>query len=180
MAKSSFIGEFKKFIMRGNVMDMAVGIIIGAAFTKIVNSLVSDVIMPPLGLLLGNMDFSNWFVVLKHGANDSGSYASLAAAQAAGATTLNLGLFINSIISFLIVAFVIFILIRFLNKIQEESDKISTKGLPSSEDQPATKICEYCFNTIPIKAVRCPDCTSYLDGSEPPPHAKLAEASAKP
>lgn len=174
----SFIGEFKKFIMRGNVMDMAVGIIVGAAFTKIVNSLVSDVIMPPLGLLLGNVDFSSWFVVLKHGAVNPGPYASVEAAQAAGATTLNIGLFINSIISFLIVAFAIFILIKFLNKIQEESDKIRSNGQSPPEDPPTTKVCQYCFNTIPIKAIRCPDCTSYLDGTEPPPHAEPAKEPA--
>lgn len=179
MAKGSFIGEFKKFIMRGSVMDMAVGIIIGAAFTKIVNSLVSDVIMPPLGLLLGNVDFSSWFVVLKHAPDSPGPYASVEAAQAAGATTLNIGLFINSIISFLIVAFAIFVLIRFLNKIQEESDKIRNNGQSPPEDPPTTKVCDYCFNTIPIKAIRCPDCTSYLDGTEPPPHAHPSETPVK-
>lgn len=160
-----FIGEFKKFIMRGNVMDMAVGIIIGAAFTKIVNSLVSDIIMPPLGILLGSVDFSNWFVVLKHPAGGDAAYASLEAAQAAGATTLNIGLFINSIISFLIVAVAIFLIIRFMNKLQAESDKIMHKD--KTEEAPTTKDCPFCATTIPIKAVRCPDCTSYLDGTEP-------------
>lgn len=169
----SFIGEFKKFIMRGSVMDMAVGIIIGAAFTKIVNSLVSDVIMPPLGLLLGSVDFSNWYVVLKNAPGSDGHYASLAAAQAAGATTLNIGLFINSIISFIIVAFAIFILIRFLNKMQEQTDKLTHHT--KEAEAPTTKDCPFCFTTIPIKAVRCPDCTSYLDGTEPPPHADLAK-----
>lgn len=169
---SGFRGEFKKFIMRGNVMDMAVGIIIGAAFTKIVNSLVSDIIMPPMGILLGNVDFSNWYVVLEHPAGSDAAYASLEAAQAAGATTLNIGLFINSIISFFIVALAIFILIRFMNKIQEESDKIRNDGKTPPEDPPATKVCPYCVNAIPIKAVRCPDCTSYLDGTEPP-HASV-------
>lgn len=173
----SFMGEFKKFIMRGNVMDMAVGIIIGAAFTKIVNSLVSDVIMPPLGLLLGNVDFSNWYVVLKHAAGTEGHYASLEAAQAAGATTLNIGLFINSIISFIIVAFAIFILIRFLNKMQAEADKLS--GKEKTAEAPTTKDCPYCFTSIPIKAVRCPDCTSYLDGAEPPPHAISSDEPVK-
>lgn len=163
----SFIGEFKKFILRGNVMDMAVGIIIGAAFTKIVNSLVSDVIMPPLGLLLGNVDFSSWFVVLKHAPDNSGPFVSVEAAQAAGATTLNIGLFINSIIGFLIVAFAIFILIRFLSKMQAEAEKLS--GKEKTEEAPTTKDCPYCFTAIPVKAVRCPDCTSYLDGTEPPP-----------
>ena len=162
-----FISEFKKFIMRGNVMDMAVGIIIGAAFTKIVNSLVSDIIMPPLGLLLGSVDFSNWYLVLKHPASDTGHYASLAAAQAAGATTINIGLFINSIISFLIVAFAVFLLIKFMNKLQEESGKLIGGGEEEAE-APTTKVCAYCFTDIPIKAVRGPDCTSYLDGTEAP------------
>ena len=113
----SFFGEFKKFIARGNVMDMAVGIIIGAAFTKIVNSLVADIIMPPISLLLGNVDFTNWFIVLRDGAETAAPYASLEAAKAAGAVTMNLGFFINSIISFLIVAFAIFSIIKVINKI---------------------------------------------------------------
>jgi large conductance mechanosensitive channel len=146
--------EFKEFAMRGNVVDMAVGIIIGAAFGTIVKSLVSDVIMPPIGLLLGNVDFSNLFILLKQGAEVAGPYASLADAQAAGAVTLNYGMFINTIISFLIVAFAVFMLIRGINKLKRKEEA------PPAE--PTTKECPHCFSTIPIKAVRCPMCTSEL------------------
>jgi large conductance mechanosensitive channel len=146
--------EFKEFAMRGNVVDMAVGIIIGAAFGTIVKSLVSDVIMPPIGLLLGNVDFSNLFILLKHGAEVAGPYASLADAQAAGAVTLNYGTFINTIISFLIVAFAVFMLIRSINKLKRKEEA------PPAE--PTTKECPHCFSTIPIKASRCPMCTSEL------------------
>lgn len=146
--------EFKKFVMRGNVIDMAVGIIVGSAFTKIVNSMVSDVMMPPLGLLMGKVDFSNWFVVLKHGAENAGPYASLAAAQAAGATTLNIGNFLNAVISFLIVAFCIFLLIKGLNKLDHKKEEA-----PAA---PTTKECPFCFTTIDIRATKCPDCTADL------------------
>jgi large conductance mechanosensitive channel len=146
--------EFKEFAMRGNVVDMAVGIIIGAAFGTIVKSLVSDVIMPPIGLLLGNVDFSNLFITLKHGAQMAGPYASLADAQAAGAVTLNYGAFVNTVISFLIVAFAVFMLIRSLNQLKRKEEA------PPAE--PTTKECPHCFSTIPIKATRCPMCTSEL------------------
>ena len=148
----SFFNEFKKFIARGNVMDMAVGIIIGAAFTKIVNSLVADIIMPPISLLLGNVDFTNWFIVLREGAETAAPYASLDAAKAAGAVTMNLGFFINSIISFLIVAFAIFVIIKAINKMKEEP-----APAPAA---PTTKKCPYCFSEIDIKATKCPHCTS--------------------
>jgi large conductance mechanosensitive channel len=139
--------EFKAFAMRGNVMDMAVGIIIGAAFGRIITSLVSDVLMPPLGLALGKVDFSSLFL------NISGKpYATLADAKAAGAATINYGLFINSIIDFLIVAFVIFMIVRMINR----WDK------PALAPAPATKDCPFCFSAIPIKATRCPNCTSEL------------------
>ncbi|HOE17940.1 MAG TPA: large-conductance mechanosensitive channel protein MscL [Syntrophorhabdaceae bacterium] len=144
--------EFKTFIMRGNVVDMAVGIIIGAAFTSIVKSLVDDVIMPPIGLLLGNIDFSNFFLVLKEG-KIAGPYATLAAAKAAGAVTLSYGLFINTIISFLIVAFSVFLMIKQVNRFKSEP--------PPPE--PNTKECPYCASTIPIKAVKCAHCTSELN-----------------
>ena len=114
--------EFKQFVMRGNVIDMAVGIIIGGAFTKIVNSMVADILMPPLGLLMGQVDFSNWFVVIKDGAEAAGPYTTLAAAQAAGATTLNIGNLLNAVISFLIVAFCIFILIKGINKLNRKKE----------------------------------------------------------
>jgi large conductance mechanosensitive channel len=145
--------EFKEFAMRGNVLDMAVGIIIGAAFGAIVTSFVQDVIMPPIGLLLGNVDFSNFFITLKEG-KVAGPYASLAAAKAAGAVSVNLGLFINTIINFVIVAFAIFLLIRTVNKFKRE--EVATPPAPTTKD------CPYCFSAIPIKATRCPNCTSEL------------------
>jgi large conductance mechanosensitive channel len=143
--------EFKEFAMRGNVMDMAVGIIIGAAFGGIVGSLVADVIMPPIGLLLGNVDFSNLFLVLKEGATP-GPYASVAAAKTAGAVSINIGLFINTIINFVIVAFAIFMMIRGLNRMQ--------KPAPAPVAAPTTRACPYCLSAIPLKATRCPNCTS--------------------
>jgi len=141
--------EFKEFAMRGNVLDMAIGIIIGAAFGKIVTSLVTDVIMPPIGLLLGKLDFSNLYI------NLSGQpYPSLATAKAAGASTINYGLFINTVIDFIIVAFVIFLLIRQVNKMKRQPEVASVV--------PTTKECPYCLSVIPVKAVRCPHCTSEL------------------
>lgn len=146
--------EFKKFVMRGNVIDMSVGIIIGAAFTKIVNSLVSDILMPPLGLLMGKVDFSNWFIVLKSGTVTPGPYESLTAAQAAGATTLNVGNLLNAVISFLIVAICIFLLIKLINKLD------ALKKAPAA--LPTTQKCPYCCTEIPLEATRCPHCTSHL------------------
>jgi large conductance mechanosensitive channel len=143
--------EFKEFAMRGNVVDMAVGIIIGAAFGTIVKSLVSDVIMPPIGLLLGNVDFANLFVVLKAGTT-AGPYASLADAQAAGAVTINYGFFINTIISFLIVAFAVFMMIKQMNRMKKEAPAAA----------PSTKECPFCLSAVPLKATRCPFCTSEL------------------
>jgi large conductance mechanosensitive channel len=145
------IEEFKKFIMRGNVMDMAVGIIIGAAFTSIVNSLVNDILMPPIGLLLGNVDFSNLYWVMQEG-SPGAPYASLTAAQEAGAVTLNYGVFINAVITFLIVAFAVFMLIRWVNRL---------KG-PEPEAEVTTKECPHCLMEIPLGAHRCPHCTSEL------------------
>jgi large conductance mechanosensitive channel len=142
--------EFKEFAMRGNVVDMAVGIILGVAFGAVVKSLVADVITPPIGLLLGNVDFTNLFIILKAG-KVAGPYASLAAAKGAGAVTLNLGLFINSIISFVIVAFAVFLLIRGINRLQRPT-----------EVPPVTKECPHCASEIPLKATRCPHCTSEL------------------
>ncbi len=143
--------EFKEFVMKGNVIDMAVGIIIGAAFGTIIKSLVDDVLMPPIGLLLGNVDFSNLLVVIKEG-KAAGPYATLAAAKAAGAVTVNIGVFINTVISFLIVAFSVFLVIKSVNRL---------KKAPPPPD-PTTKDCPLCFTTIPIKATRCPHCTSEL------------------
>ena len=148
--------EFKEFAMKGNVLDMAVGIVIGAAFGTIIGSLVADVIMPPIGLLLGNVDFSNLFLVLKEG-KVAGPYASLAAAKAAGAVSMNIGVFINTIINFIILAFAIFLLIRSVNQLKRK------------EEAPppilTTKDCPRCFTAIPIKATRCPHCTSQLQGA---------------
>lgn len=139
--------EFKEFAMKGNVLDMAIGIIIGAAFGKIITSLVADVIMPPIGLILGRVDFSSLFLSL------SGThYDSLAAAKAAGAPTINYGVFLNSLVDFLIVGFVIFLVVRQVNQWK--------KPVPAAA--PVTKECPYCFTAIPIKAMRCPNCTSEL------------------
>jgi len=145
--------EFKAFAMRGNVVDMAVGIIIGAAFGTIVKSLVDDVIMPPIGLLLGNVDFSNLFVVLKAG-KIVGPYATLIDAKTAGAVTLNYGVFLNTIISFLIVAFAVFLLIKQINRLKRQEEAVP--------EAPTTKECPLCFSVIPLKATRCPHCTSEL------------------
>jgi large conductance mechanosensitive channel len=146
--------EFKEFVTRGNVVDLAVGFIVGAAFSTIVKSLVSDVIMPPIGLLLGDVDFNNLFAVLEEGTT-VGPYDTLAAAQEAGAVTINYGVFINTIISFIIVAFAVFLVIRYINRLKrkEAAPKVET----------TTKDCPYCFSVIPIKASRCPNCTSELD-----------------
>jgi large conductance mechanosensitive channel len=143
--------EFKEFALRGNVLDMAVGIIIGAAFGTIVTSLVNDIIMPPIGLLLGRVDFANLFIQLQEG-KTAGPYASLVDAQAAGAVTMNYGLFVNALISFVIVAFVIFLLIRSVNQLKR-------KEAPPA---PTTKECPRCLSAIPLKATRCAYCTSDL------------------
>ena len=144
--------EFKEFALRGNVVDMAVGIIIGAAFGTIVKSLIDDVIMPPIGLLLGGVDFANLFVLLKAGA-PAGPYASVADAQAAGAVTINYGVFINAVLSFLVVALVMFFLIRMMNRMRREEP---------APAEPTTKECPFCLSVIPIKATRCAHCTSEL------------------
>ncbi len=147
--------DFKAFIMRGSVVDMAVGIIIGAAFGAIVSSFVKDILMPPIGLALGNVDFTNLFVVLKEG-TAAAPYESLAAAQAAGAVTINYGLFINYIIAFLIVATVLFFfVVRPIARMQAPK-KVEAPAAPT------TKECPFCFTSIPIKATRCPNCTSEL------------------
>ena len=143
--------EFRDFAMRGNVVDLAVGVIIGASFGAIVNSLVKDILMPPLGVLLGKVDFTNLFWVLRAGTPGE-PYATLADAQAAGAVTMNYGLFINAIVAFIIVAFAVFLLIRMVNRMQK----------PAPVADPTTKECPYCYSTIPVKAKRCPNCTSQL------------------
>ncbi len=146
--------EFREFAMRGNVVDMAVGIVIGGAFGRIIASFVADVLMPPIGLLLGGTDFSNMYSVLKVGATP-GPYESLAAAQEAGAVTMNYGLFINTVINFVIIAFAIFMVIRTMNRMKRKEEEA-----PPAE--PTTKECPYCHTEIPIPATRCPHCTSEL------------------
>jgi large conductance mechanosensitive channel len=138
--------EFKEFIARGNVIDMAVGIIIGLAFGKIVASLVNDIVMPPIGLALGSIDFANLFISLR------GSYPTVAAARAAGAPTINYGVFLNTVIEFIIIAFAVFVLVKAINRMKRKA-----------EEKPAdTMECSYCCSTVPVRATRCPACTSDL------------------
>jgi large conductance mechanosensitive channel len=147
--------EFRDFALRGKVMDMAVGIIIGSAFSRIVNSLVNDVLLPPFGWVLGGVAFENFYLTLKTG-SPAGPYSSLTDAQAAGAVTMNYGIFINTIITFLIVAMAMFLLIRAINRLQvgKEADL---------EAATSSKECAFCFSSIPLQATRCPHCTSKLD-----------------
>ena len=147
--------EFKEFAIKGNVLDMAVGIIIGAAFGTIVKSLVSDIIMPPIGMILGNVDFSELFLVLKSGTKAAGPYATLKDASAAGAITINYGLFINTVISFLIVAFSVFLLVKGVNQLKKKNE-------PTEPQVPMTKDCPFCFSKIPIQAIKCSHCSSEL------------------
>ena len=140
--------EFKTFAMRGNVIDLAIGVIIGGAFGKIVTSFVNDILMPPVGLLLGKVDFGNLYINLS-----GGQFDSLDQAQAAGAATLNYGLFLNTVIDFIIITWVVFLLIRQINKLEKPAEAPS---------KPATKECPYCFSSIPVQATRCPACTSQL------------------
>ncbi len=151
--------EFREFIMRGNVMDMAVGIIIGAAFGAIVSSLVKDIIMPPIGLLLGNVDFNNLYAVIKD-PTTPGDYHTAASVTEAGGVTINYGTFINYVITFLIVALVIFLLIRSINRMRRVMEK------PKEAAAATTKECPFCLSAIPIKAVRCPHCTSELKAAQ--------------
>ncbi len=151
--------EFKEFAVKGNVVDMAVGIIIGGAFGTIAKSLVADVLMPPIGLLLGNVDFANLFALLKDG-DPAGPYASLDAAKEAGAVTINYGVLLNNVVSFLIVAWAVFFLVRAINRLKKQEEK---KEEPPAE--PTTKDCPYCLSSIAIKATRCPNCTSELDAA---------------
>lgn len=144
--------DFKAFLMRGNVIDLAVGFVVGAAFGAIVKSLVDDVIMPPIGLLLGKVDFSNMYMLLHEGTKTAPPYASLADAKAAGAVTLNYGAFINTLISFIIVAAAVFLLVRLVSKLHK----------PPTAAAPTTKACPFCATDIPLAAKRCPNCTSQL------------------
>ena len=145
---------FRDFLMRGNVIDLAVAVIIGAAFTKVVNSLVEDLIMPPIGVMLGNVDFTNLFVVLKEGAKVAGPYATLAEAKAAGASTFNYGLFITTVVTFVIVGFVVYLIVR-----------SATRFTPKKVEAPSTtKDCPYCLSKIPLKASKCAFCGSDVTG----------------
>ncbi len=149
--------DFRAFITKGNMIDMAVGIIIGIAFGLIINSLVKDVIMPPIGLALGNVDFQNLFAVLKEGTAAPAPYASLAAAQAAGAITINYGVFINTLINFLIIAAVLFFFV-----VRPIAQMNARKKAAEPAAAPTTKECDFCHTSIPVKATRCPNCTSAL------------------
>src|SRR5574339_651415 len=143
--------EFKEFAMRGNVIDMAIGIIIGGAFGPIVGSMVSDILIPPIGLAMGNVDFANLFILIKEGTKAAAPYASLADAKAAGAVTINYGVFINSVISFIIVVFCVFLLVKTMNRLKRE------EAAPPAE--PTTRDCPFCCSAIPLQASRCPQCT---------------------
>ena len=145
------LSEFKKFIMKGNVLDLAVAVIIGGAFGGIVKSLVDDILMPPIGMLLGRVNFSDLYINIS-----GGTYASLADAQNAGAVTVNYGLFINTIINFLFVALAVFFVVKSANALKP-------KETPAAPAEPTTKTCPYCITEISIKATRCPNCTSTLD-----------------
>jgi len=150
--------EFREFALNGNVVDMAVGIIIGAAFGTVVKSLVADVVMPPIGLLLGGVDFSNLFVVLRSG-EAAPPYGSLADAQSAGAVTVNYGVFVNNIVSFLIVGFAVFLLVRSINRMRREQEVL--------QPEPTTRDCPHCLSPVPLKATRCAHCTSELEPASP-------------
>ncbi|MGL6071089.1 large-conductance mechanosensitive channel protein MscL [Craterilacuibacter sp.] len=148
----SILKEFRDFAVRGNVLDLAIAVVIGGAFGTIVKSMVDDIIMPPIGMLLGNVDFSNLFLVLKEGSKQAAPYISVAAAKDAGAITLNFGLFINAMVSFTIIAFAIFMLVKVINRLKREE-------VPA---EATTQDCPYCLSSIPLKASRCPHCTSQL------------------
>lgn len=150
----SVLKEFKEFAIKGNVVDLAVGVVIGGAFSTIVKSLVDDIIMPPIGLLIGNVDFSNLFIVLKEGAKQAGPYISVSSAKQSGAVTLNIGLFINAFVSFTIVAFAIFMLVKTINRLKREP-VVKSVDIDSKE-------CSFCFSTVHARATRCPHCTSDL------------------
>lgn len=155
------LGEFKTFAMRGNVIDMAVGIIIGASFGKIVDSMVKDILMPPLGWLMGKVDFANLYLTIPTSLVDGKipTYESLEKAKAAGAVTINYGVFINNLISFIIVAFAVFLLIKVINKLQNVAKK---EEAAEEAAEPTTKTCPYCFSEIDIRATRCPHCTAEI------------------
>ncbi len=157
--------DLKKFVMRGNVIDMAVGFTVGAAFATIAKSLVNDILMPPIGLLTGNVDFADRYLLLKAGTEEAPPYATVADAQAAGAVTLNWGLFANSLITFAIIALAMFVIVRLINRLEQELEEHFGDEEPS-ETTPDNKKCPYCRTTIKFKATRCPHCTSELRSAE--------------
>ena len=150
----SVLKEFREFAIKGNVVDMAVGIIIGAAFTTVVRSLVDDIIMPPIGVLLGGMEFKDLFLVIRQGVETRGPYATLADAQAAGAATLNYGLFVNAVVAFTLTSLAVFMLVKSINRLRREEQ--------AAPQAPPDTACPFCTTTIPIRATRCPNCTSQL------------------
>lgn len=173
------IAEFKKFAIRGNVVDLTIGFTVGAAFTTVVKSLVADVIMPPIGLMTGNADFSDMFWVLDtpEGASiPEGGFQTLADAQSAGAVTVNYGLFLNNCISLMIVAVAMFLVIRAVNRVDEQLDEAF--GEPPPSEEPSDKKCEYCRSTVPFRATRCPQCTSELTIPEISPNNKAGNRPA--
>lgn len=161
------LSEFRRFAARGNVVELAVGIIIGTAFTAIVNSLVRDIFTPLLGLMTGGLNFTNLFVVLKEGANAAGPYATLADAQAAGAVTINYGVFLNALISFLLVALVCFVLIRNLQRLRDFAARHESDEASEAADAVAQRECPFCIGAVSPRASRCPHCTSSLQGAMP-------------
>jgi large conductance mechanosensitive channel len=175
----SLVSEFKKFTLRGNLVDMAVGFTVGAAFTTIARSLVDDVIMPPVGLLLGRSDFSDLFLLLRSGETAAPPYATLADAQAAGAVTINYGVFVNAVLAFLLVAIAMFLVIRAINRIERKLER-EAGAAESAPSEPETKKCPFCFTTIPYKASRCPQCTSQLAGGRGAGGEAGAEAPPPP
>lgn len=162
----ALLAEFRKFAMRGSVVDLAIGFTVGAAFTTIARSLVDDILMPPVGLLFGRTDFSDLNVLLRPGA--APPYATLADAKAAGAVTLNYGQFVNAVLAFLIVAFAMFVVIKAINRFHQRLERESGAG-ETRPEEPESKLCPYCLSTIPHKATRCPQCTSQLEGGRKGP-----------
>lgn len=167
------INEFKKFVMRGNFVDLAIGFTVGAAFTTVAKSIVNDLVMPPIGLLIGEVEFKDMFLVLRAG-EPEGPYKTLSAAQEAGAVTLNYGVFLNNVIALLLVGFAMFLIVRLVNRLDSAMDEALDEEAPPAEE-PSHKKCPYCRDQIAYRAVRCPQCTSRLDGFE-----AIAERTAGP
>lgn len=157
------LDEFKKFILRGNVVDMAIGFTVGAAFTTVVKSAVEDLVMPPVGMILGNVDFTQQFVVLQAGKDGKTAFETMAQAKAAGAITLNYGNFLNNCLALLIVAIFMFMVIKTMRRVENEMEE-EAGGEEKKPDEPDSKKCGFCLATIPYKAVRCPQCTTELEG----------------